>query len=131
MPKVFLLLALFLSSAPSWSKDATWYFLSMEDGCVSLDEGYKSYPYLSRGTNPPELFGLFRKQFGDATMQPFVSAAAGSHKLDGTTASAAERKAYKSLTSSNAFLISSVQAGVEVGVFTEVACKALGGLSGK
>lgn len=127
---LFFLTSLFCCG-PSWSQDTRWYFLNKESGCVALDEGYVAYPYLAGATDPPGLFKLFQEQFSDATIQPFVNVVAKSHESDGTIASPEERMAYKDLTNSNAFVISSVKSGIELAVFTEAACRKFGRLGAK
>jgi len=129
--KLFFAFVPFLVPTPSWSHDTTWYVLNKEAGCVSLGEVYEWLPYLRGGMNPVQLFERFRKRFSDATLQPFVSAIAQSHKSDGSVATREEREAYKGLTPENAFVIASVQWGDEMALFTEDACNSLGWLSGK
>jgi hypothetical protein len=80
--KLFFAFVPFLVSTPCWSHGTTWYVLNKEAGCVSLGEVYERLPYLRGGTNPAQLFERFRKQFADATLQPFVSAIAQAHKSD-------------------------------------------------
>ena len=114
MVALVLASAALLGATLSWSQDTTWYVLNKEDGCVSLDEAYEWLPYLRGGRNPPQLLERFRKQYSDATIQPFVSAIAKSHKLDGTVATPEERQAYKGLTLESAYVISSVHWGDEM-----------------
>ena len=131
MPKLFLTLVLMIVSTGAWSKGSTWYLLNVEKGCVALHDLYEDFPYLRGGTNPDQIFKLFRKRYEDATLQPFVDVLAASHEKNGSVPSAEERDSYKKLTSSNAFLISSNQSGIEMLLMTKVACSDLGGVVDK
>lgn len=123
--------ALLLACLPSWSGDLPWYVYSREKGCVAPAEAVDAFPALRRGTTPPQWLARLRKQYPDATLEPFLTGLAKAHQEEGSTASEEERNAYKGLTPSNALVVRSTQLDIDLAFFTRDACRSLGWLDAK
>lgn len=131
MTRFLFALALLLACVPGWSRDLAWYVYSREKGCVAPTEAVEAFPALRHGTTPTQWLARLRKQYPDATLEPFLTGLAKAHQAEGSTASAQERDAYKGLTPSNALVVRSTQLDIDLAFFTRDACRSLGWLDAK
>lgn len=133
-PRIFVALAALVAAAhsmPSHAAGPTWFIMSHESGCMPLAELRDAFPSLTDRATPREVFEASRKQHPDTRLITFRQALAEEARQTGKPPSAEVMAAFRPFDDSNAFVVSSEQAGRETVLLTEQACRAAGILEGK
>jgi hypothetical protein len=129
--RTFVALAIAAHAMASHAAEPTWFLMSRESGCVPLAELRDMFPSLRDRANPREVFEVFRKQHPDTRLLTFRQALAEEARQTGKQLAPEEVEAYRAFNDTNAFVVSSKQAGRDTVLLTEQLCRAAGFLESK